>query len=100
MSDLLYIDVWLIDSKSTRQPFKRKAVLKRTRSQAWAIFPNGERRQIGATAFLAEEMAIKRWQGNLDRIRKNSYVRFNFPAKARQADDLCRVNIYSTSRRK
>lgn len=88
---------WLLDSqRPLRPPAPVWATIHRTKKTDYAVIASGRRFVIGTTAFLAEKPAHQRWQGNLDRMRKDTYLRFKMPEIQHRAAKLCTVNVYAS----
>lgn len=66
----------------------------KTKVNAYIEIDGGRRFVFGATAFFTEEAATRRWQGNLDRIRKDRYIEHFRNHLWNNADALCRVSVY------
>lgn len=99
MSAEFYIDVWIVEHDSVRPPRRGLCYFHTDKKGTWAVLPGGERRLIGNTAFLTQQAAHMRWQGNLDRTRKNNYMKFAHPNIWHRANEACRVNVYTPWRK-
>ena len=88
------VNVWVIDTtRPLRQPMEARAVIERKPKGDWAVI-NGRRFLIGTSAFLAEKPAMQRWQGILDKMRKDRYVQHAMPHRAERANALCKSHVY------
>lgn len=92
------IEVWLLDSsRPVRRPSRAIGHIVKTKANIYIEVEGrleGRRFIFGATAFFTEEAATRRWQGNLDRIRKDRYIEHFRNHLWNNADALCRVNVY------
>lgn len=89
------VDVWLLDTtRPLRRPGHTLGRIVKTKASTYIEIEGGRRFVFGVTAFFTEEAAVRRWQGNLDRIRKDrNNQRFRYDLWV-DADRLCRVNVY------
>lgn len=84
------VTAWIMHPALRVPPVKMQVTIKGN----WAILPRGQRKLIGTTAFFTELAATRRWQGELDRTRKNNYIHRAMPSRWTTANDLCTVNVY------
>lgn len=95
MSDTL-VTAWLLDAaRPFRPPAEALVTIQRTARRDFAVLPNGRRFVIGTTAFLAKKPATQRWQGKLDKMRKDPYLRYKMPLTHARAEQLCTSHIYA-----
>lgn len=95
------VTVWRIDpNRPLRPPWPVPAQLKMRDKNNWAWFTDGTRGIVGQTVFLVEAEALKRWQGRLDRLRKDRYTQSMHPTIAKRADELCTSHVYKGRRPK
>lgn len=89
------VDVWLLDTtRPLRRPGHTLGRIVKTKASTYIEIEGGRRFVFGVTAFFTEEAAMRRWQGNLDRIRKDRYTEHFRNHLWNNADALCRVNVY------
>lgn len=89
------VEVWLLDSsRPLRKPGRTIGRIVKTKANTYIEIEDGRRFIFGATAFFTEEAAMRRWQGNLDRIRKSSYHKHYLNHLWNNANERCTVNVY------
>lgn len=94
------VTAWLLDSeRPLRAPKAMQVTILRTEKMDYAVLPDGRRFVIGTTAFLAEKPAIQRWQGKLDKMRKDPYLRRTMPDTYARANHLCTSHVYGQPER-
>lgn len=89
------VTAWLLETtRPTRKPQEAKVHIKRCASTNWAVTSNGRKFLIGTSAFFTSEAALRRWQGNLDRIVSDNYTRRMRPDLWEHATRLAQVRVY------